>query len=120
MFGREHGHYFLDDSSDSPGPRRSKQQSLVKYWMRCPRPNAIFVPMGDTALIRGVAAEAKRHHPTVRVEVVVQAERAPAYARSWQEGRVVVTEERAIRLPMGWRTRHPLEANVHSDPPIGG
>jgi threonine dehydratase len=43
-----------------------------------PTPDVIFVPMGDTALIRGVAVEAKRRHLDVRI-VGVQAEQAPAY-----------------------------------------
>ncbi len=36
----------------------------------------IYVPMGDTALIRAVAAPAKAANPEIRV-VGVQAERAP-------------------------------------------
>jgi threonine dehydratase len=42
----------------------------------------IYVPMGDTALIRGVASSAKRAKPSVRVIGVV-AENAPAYLLSW-------------------------------------
>ena len=56
-----------------------------------PAPDIVFVPMGDTALIRGVAAEAKRCHPGVHI-IGVQAEQAPAYVRSWQLGRVVLTD----------------------------
>ena len=111
MFGREHGHYFLDDSSDSLVPAGAATIAS-EILDEVPRPNAIFVPMGDTALIRGVAAEAKRHHPTVRI-VGVQAEQAPAYARSWQEGRVIVTET-CDTIADGLATRHPLEANVHA------
>jgi threonine dehydratase len=48
--------------------------------------------MGDTALIRGVAADAKRRHSGVRI-IGVQAEQAPAYVRSWQQGRVVIPAE---------------------------
>jgi threonine dehydratase len=72
----------------------------------------IFVPIGDTALIRGVAAEAKRRHPMVRI-VGVQAEQAPAYTRSWQQGRVIVTET-CDTIADGLATRHPLEANVYA------
>jgi threonine dehydratase len=60
--------------------------------------------------MRGVAAEAKRRHPTVRT-VGVQAEQAPAYARSWQDGRVVVTAT-CDTIADGLATRHPLSANV--------
>ena len=47
--------------------------------------------MGDTALIRGIGAAVKWLAPAVKL-VGVQAEGAPAYARSWREGRVVTTE----------------------------
>jgi threonine dehydratase len=47
--------------------------------------------MGDTALIRGVAAAVKQLSPRVRV-IGVQAERAPSYYLSWKEGRVVPTD----------------------------
>ena len=109
MFGREQGHYFLDDSSDSLVPAGAATIAS-EILDEVPQPDAIFVPMGDTALIRGVAAEAKRRHPTVRI-VGVQAEQAPAYARSWQQGRVIVTET-CDTIADGLATRHPLEANV--------
>jgi threonine dehydratase len=111
MFGREHGHYFLDDSGDSLVPAGAGTIAS-EILDDVPRPDAIFVPMGDTALIRGVAAEAKRRHPTVRI-VGVQAEQAPAYVRSWQQGRVIVTET-CDTIADGLATRHPLEANVHA------
>jgi threonine dehydratase len=110
-FAREHGHYFLDDSSDVLVPAGAATIAS-EILDEVPRPDVIFVPIGDTALIRGVAAEAKRRHPTVRI-VGVQAEQAPAYARSWQQGRVVVTET-CDTIADGLATRHPLEANVHA------
>ena len=105
-FSREHGHYFLDDSSDVRfrGRRDNRQRNPG----RGAATDTIFVPIGDTALIRGVAAEAKRRHPTVRI-VGVQAEQAPAYARSWQQGRVVVTDT-CDTIADGLATRHPSEA----------
>ena len=66
--------------------------------------------MGDTALIRGVAAEAKRRHSGVRI-IGVQAEQAPAYVRSWQQGRVVVTDA-CDTIADGLASLHPREANV--------
>jgi threonine dehydratase len=110
-FAREHGHYFLDDSSDVLVPAGAATIAS-EILDEVPRPDVIFVPIGDTALIRGVAAEAKRRHPTVRI-VGVQAEQAPAYARSWQQGRVIVTET-CDTIADGLATRHPLEANVHA------
>jgi threonine dehydratase len=68
--------------------------------------------MGDTALIRGVATEAKRRHPRVKI-VGVQAAKAPSYARSWQEDRVVTTET-CDTIADGLATCVPLEANVRA------
>ena len=110
-FAHEYGHYFLDDSSDSLVPAGTATIAC-EILDEIPRPDAIFVPIGDTALIRGVAAEAKRRHPKVQI-VGVQAERAPAYARSWQQGRVGVTET-CDTIADGLATRHPREANVNA------
>ena len=60
-FSREHGHYFLDDSSDLLVPAGAATIAS-EILDEVPRPDVIFVPIGDTALIRGVAAEAKRRH----------------------------------------------------------
>src|SRR5262249_17500713 len=60
--------------------------------------------------IRGVAVEAKRRHPGVRI-VGVQAEQAPAYVQSWEQGRVVVSE-RCDTIADGLASLRPLEANV--------
>ncbi len=110
-FAREQGHYFLDDASDPLIPAGTATIA-AEILDEMARPDAIFVPMGDTALVRGVSAEAKRRHPAVRI-IGVQAEQAPAYARSWQEGRVVVTET-CDTIADGLATRHPLEANVRA------
>src|SRR4030095_15112069 len=67
-----------------------RQQSPVKYWMRCRGPTRFLCRI-----------------------VGVQAEQAPAYARSWQEGRGIVTET-CDTIADGLATRHPLEANVHA------
>jgi len=108
-FAREHGHYFLDDASDPLVPAGTATIAS-EILDEIPAPDVIFVPMGDTALIRGVAAEAKRRHPGVRI-IGVQAEQAPAYVRSWQQGRVVVTDE-CDTIADGLASLHPLETNV--------
>jgi threonine dehydratase len=110
-FSRQHGHYFLDDSSDLLVPAGAATIAS-EILDEVARPDAIFAPIGDTALIRGVAAEAKRRHSAVRI-VGVQAEQAPAYVRSWQQGRVVITDT-CDTIADGLATRHPLEANVHA------
>ena len=108
-FAREHGHYFLDDASDPLVPAGTATIAS-EILDEIPAPDVIFVPMGDTALIRGVAAEAKRRFPGVRI-IGVQAEQAPAYVRSWQQGRVVVTDE-CHTIADGLASLHPLETNV--------
>jgi threonine dehydratase len=108
-FARQHGHYFLDDATDPLVPAGTATIAS-EILDEIPAPDVIFVPMGDTSLIRGVAVEAKRRHPDVRI-VGVQAEQAPAYVQSWQEGRVVVTDS-CDTIAEGLARLHPLEANV--------
>jgi threonine dehydratase len=108
-FARAHGHYFLDDASDPLVPAGTATIGS-EILDEIPAPDVIFVPMGDTALIRGVAVEAKRRHPGVRI-VGVQAEQAPAYVRSWQQGHVVVGDA-CDTVADGLASLHPLEANV--------
>src|SRR5438046_10334503 len=108
-FAREHGHYFLDDATDPLVPAATATIGS-EILDEVAAPDVIFAPMGDTALIRGVAAEAKRRHPGVRI-IGVQAEQAPAYVRSWQQGRVVVEDECAT-IADGLASLHPLETNV--------
>jgi threonine dehydratase len=110
-FAREHDHYFLNDASDPLIPVGTATIA-AEILDELPQPDVIFVPMGDTALIRGIAAEAKRRHPAVRI-IGVQAQQAPAYARSWQEGRVVVTDT-CDTIADGLATRTPLEANMQA------
>ncbi len=110
-FAREHGHYLLDDASDPLVPAGAATIAS-EILDAVPEPDTIFVPMGDTALVRGVASEAKRRHPPVRI-VGVQAEQAPAYTRSWQQGQVVVTET-CETIADGLATRRPLAPNVEA------
>jgi threonine dehydratase len=110
-FARERERYFLDDATD-PSVPIGTATIAGEILDEIPRPDVIFVPMGDTALIRGVAAEAKRRHPAVRV-IGAQAEQAPAYVRSWEEGRVIVTDT-CDTIADGLATRKPHEANVNA------
>jgi threonine dehydratase len=78
------GVYFLNDATDSDlpaGPATIACEILDQQ----PATEVIFVPMGDTALIRGVAAAAKQRSRKIRI-IGVQAERAPSYYLSWKEG----------------------------------
>lgn len=110
-FAQAHDYYFLNDASDELVPVGTATIA-AEILDELPSPDVIIVPMGDTALIRGVAAEAKRRHPAVKI-VGVQAEQAPAYVRSWQEDRVVTTET-CNTIADGLATSVPLEPNVRA------
>ncbi len=108
-YGKQPGAYFLNDATDEDlpaGPATIGCEILEQF----PATSAIVVPMGDTALIRGIAAAAKQIAPHVKI-IGVQAERAPAYFLSWKEGRVVATET-CDTIADGLATRTPEAANV--------
>ncbi len=108
-YARTKGVYFLDDSTapDLPaGPATIACEILEQL----PATEAIYVPIGDTALIRGVGTAAKHLRPKVRI-IGMQAERAPAYYLSWKQGRPVATET-CDTIADGLATRTPDEANV--------
>jgi threonine dehydratase len=108
-YAKEHDYYFLDDSSSDLVPVGTATIA-AEIFDELPGPDVLIVPMGDTALIRGVAVEAKRRHPAVRI-VGVQAEQAPSYVRSWREGRVITTET-CDTIADGLATCVPSESNV--------
>ena len=110
-FAQEHDCYFLNDASDELVPVGTATIA-AEILDELPAPDVIIVPMGDTALIRGLAAEAKRRHPTVRI-IGVQAAQAPSYVLSWREDRVVTTDT-CDTIADGLATCVPLEANVRA------
>ncbi|HEY6803385.1 MAG TPA: pyridoxal-phosphate dependent enzyme [Pyrinomonadaceae bacterium] len=108
-FATEHDYYFLDDSSSELVPVGTATIA-AEIFDELPAPDVLIVPMGDTALIRGVASEAKRRHPGVQI-IGVQAEQAPAYVRSWHSGQVVTTET-CDTIADGLAVCVPSESNV--------
>jgi threonine dehydratase len=110
-FAEEHDYYFLNDARDELVPVGTATIA-AEILDELPTPDVMIVQMGDTALVRGVAAEAKRRHPAVKI-VGVQAAEAPAYVRSWQEDRVVTTET-CNTIADGLATCVPLESNVRA------
>jgi len=103
------GVYFLNDATDEDlpvGPATIGCEILEQL----PETSAIVVPMGDTALIRGIAAGAKQIAPNVKI-IGVQAKQAPSYYLSWKEGKVVGTET-CDTIADGLATRTPEAANV--------
>ena len=101
--------YFLNDATDDDipaGPATIGCEILEQL----SGTSGILVPMGDTALIRGIAAAVKQIAPHVKI-IGVQAERAPSYYLSWKEGKVVGTET-CDTIADGLATRTPDAANV--------
>jgi threonine dehydratase len=75
-----------------------------------PDADAIFVPVGDSTLIRGLGFAVKQLRPATRI-IGVQAERAPAYALSFREGHAISTES-SDTIADGLAVRHASEVNV--------
>jgi len=110
-FAEENDHYFLNDGSDELVPVGTATIA-AEILDELPATDVIIVPMGDTALIRGVAAEAKQRNPNIKI-VGVQAAQAPSYVRSWREDRVVTTGT-CDTIADGLATCVPLEGNVRA------
>jgi len=110
-YAAESGAFFLNDADDPDlpaGPGTIAMEILEK----APEVEVIYVPMGDTALIRGVAEAAKQTINKAKV-VGVQSEQAPAYALSWKAG-VAVGTDTCDTIADGLATRTPLAANVEA------
>jgi threonine dehydratase len=105
----QHGAYFLDDATDAHLPAGPATIAL-EIFEQAPDTAAIFVPIGDSALIRGVAAGARRQRADVRV-VGVQPAAAPCYYLSWREGRAITTDS-CDTIADGLATRVPQPASV--------
>ncbi|OLD57108.1 MAG: hypothetical protein AUI64_01100 [Acidobacteria bacterium 13_1_40CM_2_64_6] len=103
------GAFFLHDASDPDVPVGAATIGR-EILLERPETGVIYVPVGDSALIRGVASAAKHLRPASRIVGVV-AERGPAYYLSWQRGRVVETAS-ADTIADGLAVRRPLAPNV--------
>jgi len=105
------GVYFLNDATDPDVPVGTATIGL-EIAEQIPQVSTVYVPMGDTALIRGVAAALKQLVLGVKV-IGVQAERAPSYYLSWKEGRAVSTST-CDTCADGLATRTPDPQNVEA------
>jgi threonine dehydratase len=103
------GAFMLDDSTSADVPLGTAAIGC-EIVEQLPNVSEVWVPMGDTALIRGVASAAKHLGPNIRV-IGVQAETAPAYYLSWKKGEVVSTET-CSTIADGLATRTPVLENV--------
>ena len=103
------GAFFLHDAADADVPFGAGTIG-VEIVDALPQVDAIYVPMGDTALVRGVAAAAKARRPSLAVVGVV-AERAPAYCLSWRANEAIETAA-ADTIADGLAVRRALAPNV--------
>jgi threonine dehydratase len=110
-YAQRTGAFFLNDATDEYLPA-GPGTIACEIFEQQPDIDAIYVPMGDTALIRGLAEAAKQISHNVRI-IGVQSERAPSYFLSWKEGRAVETET-CDTIADGLATRTPVVANVHA------
>jgi threonine dehydratase len=110
-YAKKSGVLFLNDADDQDLPA-GPGTIACEILEQASDVGTIYVPMGDTALIRGVAEAGKRISRRVKI-VGVQSERAPSYALSWQAGRAVGTET-CDTIADGLATRTPLAANVEA------
>lgn len=105
------GVFFLNDATDPDLPAGPATIGL-EILEQLPEARSILVPVGDTALIRGVAAAVHQLGSAARI-IGVQAERAPSYYLSWKAGRAVPTE-RCDTCADGLATRTPDPENVRA------
>ena len=106
----QHPNAFLLNDATDPDLPAGPATIACEIIDQLPSVRTIIVPMGDTALIRGLAAAARQLAPSIAV-IGVQAERAPAYFLSWQKGQVVGTDT-CDTIADGLATRTPDAANV--------
>lgn len=103
------GAFLLDDATNADVPAGAGTIGL-ELMEQLPAVATVVVPVGDSALIRGVAAAVKGVRHDARV-IGVQASTAPAYHDSWRTGRVVTTET-ANTIADGLATTTPTAPNV--------
>lgn len=101
--------FFLNDASDPDVPAGAATIG-TEIVSQLPDVAAVWVPVGDTALIRGIASAVKHLRPTTRI-VGVLAKEAPAYYLSWKSGKTIATET-CKTIADGLATRIPLAENV--------
>jgi len=126
---REHGHdladanqagadyageknaYFLSDAADQALPAGPATIG-IEILEQQPKTEIIYVPVGDTALIRGIASAIKLLRPSIKI-IGVQAEAAPSYYLSWKQRQAVETPD-CQTIADGLATRTPDSSNVEA------
>ena len=110
-YSRANTAYFLEDATDPDLPAGPATIAL-EVFEQLPVADTIVVNVGDTPLIRGVAAAARALSPSVRI-IGVQAEGAPAYTLSWRAGRAISTDD-CDTIADGLATRITYDENVRT------
>ena len=110
-YSRKPGVYFLNDATDPELPAGPATIGL-EILEQCRDLSAVFVPMGDTALVRGIGTALQQLSPQTKV-IGVQAERAPCYVLSWRAGKPVPTDT-CDTMADGLASRIPDAANVEA------
>jgi len=110
-YSRRPGVYFLNDATDPDLPAGPATIGL-EILQQLPQVAAIYVPIGDTALIRGLASGVKQRNARIRI-IGLQADRAPSYYLSWKENHPVPTDT-CDTIADGLATRTPEPENVHA------
>ena len=110
-YARRDGLYFLHDATDPDLPAGPATIGL-EIMEQLPGVAAVFVAMGDTALIRGIGAAIKEVSPATQV-IGVQAEQAPSYVLSWRAGKPIPTDT-CETCADGLATRVPERENVEA------
>jgi len=108
-YAKRPGVYFLNDATDPDLPT-GPATIAVEILEQLPNVSAVYVPMGDTALIRGIGGAIKQVSPKTRI-IGVQAEQAPSYVLSWRAGKPLPTET-CDTIADGLATRTPEPENV--------
>lgn len=106
---RATGAAFLEDGRE-PAIAEGAGTIALELLRSATRPAAIYVPVGNGALISGVAAWVKAQAPEIRIVGVVP-EQAPSMLLSWR-ARKVVTTERADTIADGLAVRLPVDVAV--------
>jgi threonine dehydratase len=90
-FATESGARFVEDSRDVETAEGAATIGLEL--LRWPEPfDTILVPLGNGALLAGIARWVKAHRPTTQM-IGVSASGAPAMERSWRSGRIERLEQ---------------------------
>lgn len=99
------GAYYLEDGAE-PAIAEGAGSIAVELLQHPERPDAVFIPLGNGALLGGMAAWLRQVSPTTRI-IGVCAAGAPAMERSWRQGRTISTE-RTDTIADGIAVREPV------------